>query len=179
MLLFFVGNSAMNIPRYWQRRNESSALLETAKKMPSCPLPPVQIHYGVMNFIPALAIRSQLVNSCTRWHEILKGLSQDGQRADFSKKRCNKGLSNVPNFGWIYLARQYLLLTFQLLDFPFVAFKVENPCLFISFESLKKLPWIAEYICKLSDMKNGIISKPNPSLSSISKLKDRRLWVDH
>jgi hypothetical protein len=41
--------------------------------------------YGAMNFIPALALRFRISNSCTRWRGIFKGLSQDGGRPDFSK----------------------------------------------------------------------------------------------
>ncbi len=53
MLLFSVGNVAMNTPRYWQRRNESSTMLPTAQRtlcdvancamMPVTMLRPVQI----------------------------------------------------------------------------------------------------------------------------------------
>jgi hypothetical protein len=50
-----------------------------------------------MNFIPALAIRFRIANSCTRWQGIYKRLSQDGGRADFSKNLLaflfNKDLS--------------------------------------------------------------------------------------
>jgi hypothetical protein len=45
MLLFSVANGAMNVLRYWQRHNECLALLETAQKMPSGPLRPVQLHH--------------------------------------------------------------------------------------------------------------------------------------
>ncbi len=42
----------------------------------------------------------------------LKGLSQDGGQADFSKNLrtslFNKGLSNEPNFGRIHLVGQHL-----------------------------------------------------------------------
>jgi hypothetical protein len=31
MVVFSVGNVAMNTPRYWQRRNESSTMLPTAQ----------------------------------------------------------------------------------------------------------------------------------------------------
>jgi hypothetical protein len=54
-----------------------------------------------------------MANYCIRWRGIFKGLSDDGGRADFSKKNrrassFNKDLSNEPNFGRIYLAGQYL-----------------------------------------------------------------------
>ncbi len=65
-----------------------------------------------MNFIPALAIRFRITNSCIRWRGIFKRLSQDGGRADFSKNLLaslfNKDLSKEPNFGQIHLAGQYL-----------------------------------------------------------------------
>ena len=68
--------------------------------------------YGATNFIPALAIRFRIANSCTTWSEIFKGLSQDGGQADFSKNLrtslFNKGLSNEPNFGRIHLVGQHL-----------------------------------------------------------------------
>jgi hypothetical protein len=41
--------------------------------------------YGAMNFIPGLAIRFQISNSCMSWRGIFQGLSQDGGRPDFSK----------------------------------------------------------------------------------------------
>ncbi len=67
--------------------------------------------YGATNFISALAIRFPIANSYTTWSEIFKGLSQDGERADFSKSLraslFNKGLSNEPNFGRIHLAGQH------------------------------------------------------------------------
>jgi hypothetical protein len=46
-----------------------------------------------------------------RWRGILKGLSQDRGRVDFSKNRAclfNEDLSNEPIFSQIYLAGQYL-----------------------------------------------------------------------
>jgi hypothetical protein len=68
--------------------------------------------YGATNFIPALAIRFRIANSCTSCREIFTELSQDGERADFSKNLraslFNKDLSNGPNFGRIHLAGQYL-----------------------------------------------------------------------
>jgi hypothetical protein len=45
MLLFSIGNGAMNAPRYKQQRNERSAMLETAQKMPSGLWRPVQLHH--------------------------------------------------------------------------------------------------------------------------------------
>ncbi len=43
--------------------------------------------YGAVNLLCVpLEIRNLIANSCTRWSEILKGLSQDGRQADFSKK---------------------------------------------------------------------------------------------
>jgi hypothetical protein len=54
MLLFSVGNDAMNTPRYWQRRNERSALLETAQQGQYNYTPHFPNPYGAMNFIPAL-----------------------------------------------------------------------------------------------------------------------------
>ncbi len=74
----------------------------------------MQLHCGMMHFILALAIRSRIVNSCTRWRGIFKELSQEGGQADFSKNlrasHLNKGLSNEPNFGRINLAGKYLKL---------------------------------------------------------------------
>ncbi len=65
-----------------------------------------------MNFIPALAIRFRIANSCTRWRGIIKGLSQDGGRADCFKNLLasliSKDLSKEPNFSQIHLAGQYL-----------------------------------------------------------------------
>jgi hypothetical protein len=34
--------------------------------------------YNSMNFIPALAIRFRIANSCTKWRGVFKGLSEDG-----------------------------------------------------------------------------------------------------
>jgi hypothetical protein len=45
---------------------------------------PMQIHH-VFPFIVALAIRNLIAISCTRWRFILKRLSQDRGRTDFSK----------------------------------------------------------------------------------------------
>ncbi len=45
-----------------------------------------------MNFIPALGIRLRIAKSCTTWHGIFKGLSQDGGRADFSEINRKHGL---------------------------------------------------------------------------------------
>ncbi len=58
-----------------------------------------------------LAVRIIISNSCTRWREIFfKELSQDGERADFSKNLraslFNK--SNEPNFSQTHLAGQNL-----------------------------------------------------------------------
>ncbi len=66
-----------------------------------------------MRLTAHLAIESLMANYCMRWRGIFKGLSQDGGRADFSKKNLcdtsfNKDLSNEPNFGLIHLAGQYL-----------------------------------------------------------------------
>jgi hypothetical protein len=47
ILLFSVGNGAMNALRYWQQRNERSRLLETGTKMPSGPLRPIQLRKAV------------------------------------------------------------------------------------------------------------------------------------
>ncbi len=44
MLLFSVCNGAMYAPRYWQRCNERSTLLENVPKMPSVSLRPVKLH---------------------------------------------------------------------------------------------------------------------------------------
>ncbi len=86
----------------WQRRYEHTTILATAYRT---------LH-AVMNFIPVLAIRYQIANSCTRLRGIFEGLSQNGLWADFSKNLraslFNKGLSNEPNFGRIHLAGQYL-----------------------------------------------------------------------
>ncbi len=50
----------------------------------------------------SLAIRILIVNSCIRWRCSFKGLSQNGECADFSKNLCsslfNKDLSNEPIF---------------------------------------------------------------------------------
>jgi hypothetical protein len=68
--------------------------------------------YGAMNFIPGMAIHLRISNSFTRWRGILKGLSQDGGQADYSKNLSasffNKGLTNEPNLGRIHLVEQYL-----------------------------------------------------------------------
>ncbi len=49
---------------------------------------------------------------CEVARNLLRALSLDGVRADFSKNLRGslfyKGLSNEPNFGWIHLAEQYL-----------------------------------------------------------------------
>jgi hypothetical protein len=57
-----------------------------------------------------LAIRTLIVNSCTRWRVIFKGLSQHGGRADFSinLRTSPKCLSKEPNFGRIHFAGQYI-----------------------------------------------------------------------
>ncbi len=39
-----------------------------------------------MRLAAHLAIKSLMANYCIRWRRILKGLSEDGGRADFSKK---------------------------------------------------------------------------------------------
>jgi hypothetical protein len=61
----------------------------------------------------ASGIRTLIANSCTRWHGIFKGLSQDGGRADFSKALLaflfNNDLSNEPSFTKIHLLGQYIL----------------------------------------------------------------------
>jgi hypothetical protein len=44
------------------------------------------IPYVAMNFMAALAIRILIANICTRWRLIIKRLSQDQGRTDFSKK---------------------------------------------------------------------------------------------
>jgi hypothetical protein len=63
-------------------------------------------------FMAALAIRILIANSCARCRWILKGISQDGGRADFCKilraSLFNNDLSNEPNFSRIHLAGQYL-----------------------------------------------------------------------
>jgi hypothetical protein len=92
--LFSIGNGAMKAPRYWQWRNECSELLESSLIMPSGPLQPVQLHIGAMNFILTLAIWSRIAKSCTRWRWILKVLSQDWGRADFSKNLCDSLFRN-------------------------------------------------------------------------------------
>jgi hypothetical protein len=60
-------------------------------------------HSGVGNSFPNC-------HGLGRWRCNFKGLSQNGERVDFSKNLraslFNKGLSNVPNFGAIHLAGQ-------------------------------------------------------------------------
>ncbi len=52
-----------------------------------------------------------MANYCMRWRGIFKELSQNGGRADFSKKNLcdpslNEDLLNESNFGLIHLAGQ-------------------------------------------------------------------------
>jgi hypothetical protein len=54
-----------------------------------------------------------IANYCMRWHGIFKGLSRDGEHADFSLKKhraslFNDVLSSKPYFDRIHLAGQYL-----------------------------------------------------------------------
>ncbi len=61
-----------------------------------------------MNLTAHLDIECLMDNYCMRWRGIFKGLSQDGGRADFSKKpslTLNKDPSNEPNYD---LTGQYL-----------------------------------------------------------------------
>jgi hypothetical protein len=97
MLLFSVGNDAMNTPRFWQLRNERSALLETAQQGQYNYMPHFPIPYGAMSFIPALVqyFVSELPAAVRGGAQSLKGCHR-------------KGLSNEPNFGRIHLAGQYL-----------------------------------------------------------------------
>jgi hypothetical protein len=53
LLFFFVGNDAMNSPRYWHLRDDACN--------------------AAMNIMAALAIRILISNSCTRWQKIFKG----------------------------------------------------------------------------------------------------------
>jgi hypothetical protein len=59
-----------------------------------------------------LTVRILIANSCTKWRCSFKGLSQDGERADFSKNLhaslFNEYLSIEPDFSRIHIAGQYL-----------------------------------------------------------------------
>jgi hypothetical protein len=70
MLLFSVGISAMNAPRYWQQRDDGWSTVETSANIPS-----FSYLYAMMNFKTALAIKILIANSCTRWRFIFKSLS--------------------------------------------------------------------------------------------------------
>jgi hypothetical protein len=101
--------------------NERSALSKTAPKMPLGPMRKVQLWYGAMNFIPALAVHSRIADSYTRWRGIFKGLSQEGGRADFFKK-ISAPLSLIKAFwmnlisaGSISLDSIVLLISWKLL----------------------------------------------------------------
>jgi hypothetical protein len=58
-----------------------------------------------IKFFAHFPIKYPMTNYCIRWRGIFKGLSEDGGWEDSS---FNKGLSNEPNFGRIFLAEQYL-----------------------------------------------------------------------
>jgi hypothetical protein len=75
----------MNAPRYWQRRNERSSLLEAVQKMPSGLLRPVELHYSAINFSSAFAIHSRIANSCMRWRGMLKSSHRMGDGQIFLK----------------------------------------------------------------------------------------------
>jgi hypothetical protein len=64
MLLFSVGNDAMNAPRYWQQRDDAGTLYRLRDEINAI-IPGFFFPYGVMNFMPALRIRILLANSCT------------------------------------------------------------------------------------------------------------------
>jgi len=107
MLLFFhIGKAAMNATRYWKGREDVCAVV-TSSNIPYFSLP-----YSAVNLFAPLAItvgRFPIANNCTRWCYHFKSLSQDGGRADFSKRfHARLTLSTETPFSQIHLVEQYL-----------------------------------------------------------------------
>ncbi len=80
-------NGAMNALRYCQLRDDACRNVGTSAKL-SSPFEKANTYavypYSMINFIPSLGMRFRIANSCTSSREILKGLSQDAGRADFT-----------------------------------------------------------------------------------------------
>ncbi len=111
MLIFSVSNGAMNARRYWQWCNDSCILYRLRDEI-SVVTPHFSFPYVGMNFMPSLGSRILIVNSCTIWRGIFKGLPKDGARTDFSENfrasPFNEDLLNETTFSQIYLAGQHL-----------------------------------------------------------------------
>jgi hypothetical protein len=75
MLLFSVGNGAMNASRCWQLRDDACGDVEASVNTPR-----------FSNLCSSLGIRIQIANSCTRLRGIFKGLDHRmGDRPIFFK----------------------------------------------------------------------------------------------
>jgi hypothetical protein len=57
----------------------------------------------IFSALLALAIKILIANNCTRWREIVVGLSKDGEQADFVKNLRNSLFSIHTRFSHFYL----------------------------------------------------------------------------